>query len=107
MNLAWLLQVVGDEPVFETGLLLAGNVCRADVERQLSRWTRAGRILQLRRGLYSLAPPYRKVEPAALEGLAVERLRCIAERAASPKLGRAAARITELLQRDEAEYEEP
>jgi len=33
------------------------------VRRQLSRWTRAGRLRQLRRGLYSLAPPYQKARP--------------------------------------------
>lgn len=55
-----LLTLIGDEPLFETGLLLAGNVDPADVRRQLSRWTKAGRLHQLRRGLYALAPPYRK-----------------------------------------------
>ncbi len=34
-----LIEIVGDEPVFETGLLLAGDVDRANVRRQLSRWT--------------------------------------------------------------------
>ncbi|HEX4960739.1 MAG TPA: hypothetical protein VF173_07865 [Thermoanaerobaculia bacterium] len=58
-----LLETVGDEPVFETGLLLAGDVDPADVRRQLSRWTRAGRLYQLRRGLYALAPPFQKVRP--------------------------------------------
>jgi predicted transcriptional regulator of viral defense system len=58
-----LLQIVGDEPVFETGLLLAGPVSPADVRRQLSRWTASGRLFQLRRGLYVLAPPYQKVRP--------------------------------------------
>ena len=52
-----------DEPVFETGFLLAGEVDPADVRRQLSRWVKGGRLLQLRRGLYALAPPYRKVTP--------------------------------------------
>ncbi|RMH79461.1 MAG: hypothetical protein D6681_19130, partial [Calditrichaeota bacterium] len=55
--------IVGDEPVFETGLLLAGEVNPNHVRRQLSRWTRAGRLYQLRRGLYALAPPYQKVKP--------------------------------------------
>jgi predicted transcriptional regulator of viral defense system len=63
MKFAELLAAVGDEPVFETGLLLAGDVDPADVRRQLSRWTRSGRLLQLRRGLYALAPPHRKVAP--------------------------------------------
>ncbi len=30
-----LVRIVGDEPVFETSLLLAGNVDPADVRRQL------------------------------------------------------------------------
>lgn len=63
MELNQLLQIVGDEPVFETGLLLAGEVNPLDVRKQLSRWTTSGKIYQLRRGLYSLAPPYRKVIP--------------------------------------------
>jgi predicted transcriptional regulator of viral defense system len=58
-----LLNFVGDEPVFETGLLLAGNVDSFDVHRQLTRWKAAGKIYQLRRGLYCLAPPYQKVVP--------------------------------------------
>ena len=58
-----LLQIVGDEPVFETGLLLAGEAEPADVRRQLSRWRRCGRLVQLRRGWYALAPPFRKVQP--------------------------------------------
>lgn len=58
-----LLSAVADEPIFETGLLLAGNVDPADVRRQLSRWVTRGRLLQLRRGLYTLAPPYQKVTP--------------------------------------------
>jgi predicted transcriptional regulator of viral defense system len=63
MNFQQLVEIVGDEPVFETGLLLAGAVDPADVRRQLSRWTKAGRIYQLRRGLYALAPPFQKVKP--------------------------------------------
>ncbi len=54
---------MGDEPVFETGLLLACSADPADVRRQLSRWTKAKRLYQLRRGLYALAPPYQKVKP--------------------------------------------
>ena len=58
-----LLDIVRHEPVFKTGLLLAGDVDPADVRRQLSRWTKAGRLYQLRRGVYALAPPYQKVRP--------------------------------------------
>jgi len=63
MRFEGLLAIVDDEPVFETGLLLAGDVDPVDVRRQLSRWTRAGRLYQLRRGLYALAPPFQKVRP--------------------------------------------
>ena len=58
-----LQEIVGNEPLFETGLLLAGEVDPASVRRQLSRLTASGRLLQLRRGLYALAPPYQKVKP--------------------------------------------
>lgn len=63
MEFANLVELVGDEPVFETGLLMAGDVDLRDVRRQLSRWTKAGRLCQLRRGVYALAPPFRKVKP--------------------------------------------
>jgi predicted transcriptional regulator of viral defense system len=63
MEFRQLLNIIEDEPVFEPGLVLAGNVNPLDVRKQLSRWTAAGKIYQLRRGLYSLAPPYRKVIP--------------------------------------------
>ena len=58
-----LISIVAEEPVFETGLLLAGDVDVADVRRQLSRWVSAGRLLQLKRGLYTLAPPFERMRP--------------------------------------------
>jgi hypothetical protein len=63
MEFQQLLEIVGSEPVFETGLILAGDVDAADIRRQLSRWTAAGRLHQLRRGVYSVASPYQKVKP--------------------------------------------
>jgi predicted transcriptional regulator of viral defense system len=63
MRFPELVEIVGEEPVFETGLLLAGSVDPADVRRQLSRWTKAGRLYQLQRGLYALAPPFQKTRP--------------------------------------------
>lgn len=58
-----LLTIVGDEPVFESALLLAGKVSPQNIRLQLSRWMKSGKIYQLRRGLYCLAPPYQKVKP--------------------------------------------
>lgn len=63
MRFGALLAIVEGEPVFETGFLLAGDVDPADVRRQLSRWVKSGRLQQLRRGLYTVAPPYRTVTP--------------------------------------------
>jgi predicted transcriptional regulator of viral defense system len=63
MKFEEVLSLVGNQPLFETGLLLVGNVDPNDVRRQLSRWTRAGKIRQLRRGLYAFAPPHSKVVP--------------------------------------------
>jgi len=58
-----LLAFVSKQPLVETGLLLAGAVDPADVRRQLSRWVQAGRVIQLRRGLYALAAPYQQIPP--------------------------------------------
>jgi len=58
-----LVTSASKQPFFETGLLLAGAVDPTDVRRQLSRWTRSGRLIQLRRGLYTLAAPYQQTTP--------------------------------------------
>jgi predicted transcriptional regulator of viral defense system len=63
MEFTQLLEIVGDEPVFGSALLLAGDVDAANVRRQLSRWTAAGWLYQLRRGVYALAPPYQRHKP--------------------------------------------
>jgi hypothetical protein len=55
-----LLEIIGDEPVFHSSLLLAGSPNPVDLGRQLSRWVKSRKLLQLRRGLYSLAEPHRK-----------------------------------------------
>lgn len=49
--------------MFESSLLLAGPVAPLNVQRQLSRWTASGRLLQLRRELYALSPPYQNTPP--------------------------------------------
>ena len=61
MNFDHLMKIVRDEPVFETGLLLAGDVDPNHIRRQLTRWTNNDRLYQLRRGLYALAPPYQSL----------------------------------------------
>jgi predicted transcriptional regulator of viral defense system len=63
MKFGDLLTSATKQSIFETGLLLAGAVDPTDVRRQLSRWVRAGRVIQLRRGLYTLAAPYQQIPP--------------------------------------------
>ncbi|MEW6716102.1 MAG: hypothetical protein AB1345_01165 [Chloroflexota bacterium] len=63
MKFEELLTSTSKYPVFETGLLLAGAVDPNDVRRQLSRWVRAGRVIQLRRGLYTLTILYQQNTP--------------------------------------------
>lgn len=63
MEFRRLLSLVADEPVFSSSLLLSGNADERQLRLQLSRWVTTGRLLQVRRGLYALAPPWRKVEP--------------------------------------------
>ncbi|MCD6397176.1 MAG: type IV toxin-antitoxin system AbiEi family antitoxin domain-containing protein [Spirochaetaceae bacterium] len=58
-----LLFLIGSEPIFSSTFLMAGNRSRADIQLQLSRWVKAGKLHQLKRGLYVLAEPYRKVSP--------------------------------------------
>jgi predicted transcriptional regulator of viral defense system len=50
-------------PVFESGHLYAGAGNRRQVQRQLADWARAGKVIQLRRGLYTVASPYRAEHP--------------------------------------------
>lgn len=60
MRFEALLRRIADEPVFETSLLCAGDVDPSDIERQLSRWKQTGKLIQLRRGLYTVPSPYRR-----------------------------------------------
>ena len=63
MNFEQLLHLVADQPLFETGLLLSGDVDPNDIRRQLSRWVSAGKLKQMRRGLYTLTAPYQQIPP--------------------------------------------
>ena len=58
-----LLELLGDEPVFRSSLMLSGIEPVPSARRQLSRWIKTGRLIQLRRGVYIVAKPYRKQDP--------------------------------------------
>jgi len=58
-----LLRKVADEPVFRTGFLAASGESLPSLRPQLSRWVKSGKLIQLTKGLYTLAEPYAKVPP--------------------------------------------
>jgi predicted transcriptional regulator of viral defense system len=58
-----LLKQVADEPVFRTGFLAPGTESLPALRMQLSRWVRRGKLIQLTKGLYTLAEPYAKAPP--------------------------------------------
>ena len=63
MNFDELLRLVGDEPVFSSSLLGVVGVSPQQARLQLVRWVNAGKLIQLRRSLYALNRPFRKIEP--------------------------------------------
>lgn len=56
------LQKLGDTPLISTENLRAFQDEAGTIEVQVSRWTKAGKLLQLRRGVYVIAPPYRRTD---------------------------------------------
>ena len=58
-----LLEVVGRDPVFHSSILMAVEVNRTDLGRQLSRWVKSGKLIQLRRSLYTLPEQFRRTSP--------------------------------------------
>jgi predicted transcriptional regulator of viral defense system len=70
MRLEALVRLVGALPCFDLSLLVQAFDDKREVVRvQLSRWMKQGKVLGLRRGMYTLADPYRRV-PLSLPGLA-------------------------------------
>jgi predicted transcriptional regulator of viral defense system len=69
MKFDHLLQLIGDLPWFDfaTVLQLSGE-SRQNLRVRLYEWRKAGKLLSLRRGMYALAEPYRRVaaHPALL-----------------------------------------
>lgn len=62
------LKKVSKLAVIDAEALYSGTANRASIEVQLSRWHKAGKLIQLKRGLYVLSETYRKTE---IYGLAV------------------------------------
>lgn len=63
MNFQEIVPHLTKIPLFESGLLYAGADSPQQVQRRLADWKRAGKVYQLRRGLYTLARPYQAEPP--------------------------------------------
>jgi len=63
MNFEELLTLIGDEPVFSSSLLDVIGVSQRQARLQLVRWVNAGKLIRLRRSLYALNRPFRRIEP--------------------------------------------
>jgi len=69
MEYVSLLEFVGAMPSFDLSLLAQGfDEKRAVIRNQLSRWMKEGKVIGLRRGMYTLPEKYRRVplSPVAL-----------------------------------------
>ncbi len=69
MNFDELVSILGDQRWFDLATVVQLTGHRRDtIKNQLCRWTKAGKVLSLRRGMYSLAQRYRQgsIQPAAL-----------------------------------------
>ncbi len=62
MKLEDFIKITRNLPVIEIELLAAGVPNPAPLKVQISRWEKAGKLIQLKRGIYLLADAYRKVE---------------------------------------------
>jgi hypothetical protein len=63
MKHADLTKILPLHGVFRTGQIISGQAKPANVTRQMDRWRKTGRLLQLRRGVYALPEPYVKESP--------------------------------------------
>ena len=63
MRYTQLLHLVGEEPLFETAMLAEQEPTPYHAQRRLADWTKTGKVIPLRRGLYALPKPLRQVEP--------------------------------------------
>ncbi len=64
MKFSQFLQKVRDLPVIDTRILSIGLTDSSSMKVQVSRWVKSGKLIQLKRGLYLLAEPYRKTHPS-------------------------------------------
>lgn len=61
MKWSHFIEKVINLPIIDTEILLSGISDQRALKVQISRWEKAGKLIQLKRGIYVLAPVYRKV----------------------------------------------
>ncbi|OGS22919.1 MAG: hypothetical protein A2252_07520 [Elusimicrobia bacterium RIFOXYA2_FULL_39_19] len=57
-----LIRVTRNLPVIDTETLLTGVSNSESTKVQLSRWTKSGKLIQLKKGIYLLSKDYRKID---------------------------------------------
>ena len=62
MKLEEFIQITGEQPVIESRILLTGFPRPSSLQVHLGRWEQAGKIIKVKRGVYLLAEPYRRIE---------------------------------------------
>ena len=62
MKIEDFLKLTDGLPVIESEILCAGIADTSSFKVQLSRWEKAGKIIQLKRGIYVLPKIYRKID---------------------------------------------
>ena len=63
MNFESLLKTFHNSPIIETENLFTGLENIEGIKVQISRWVKAGKLIQLKRGYYLFSNRYRTVEP--------------------------------------------
>ncbi len=53
-------------PLIDTRILTTGLTDVSAVKVQISRWEKSGKLIQIKRGIYLLAEPYRKIKASEL-----------------------------------------
>lgn len=56
------IQIAGEYPVIESRIILTGFENPSSLRVQIGRWEQAGKIIQVKRGVYLLSQPYRQVD---------------------------------------------
>jgi predicted transcriptional regulator of viral defense system len=57
-----LIQIAGKLPVVETKILLTGFSHPSSLQVHIGRWEKSGKLIKVKRGVYLLASPYRRIE---------------------------------------------